>query len=459
MQKLFLEKLTSSIQRRRLLVHGDKALIALSGGPDSVALLYSLHFLKEQYALTLAAIHIHHGIRGKEADKDAEFSQKISEKYGIPFYLEKINVPEIAKREKISLELAGRQSRYSIFRNFLQKLNFCKVATGHHLDDQAETILMRIIRGSGSTGLAGIVPIRENIFIRPLLSISKTEILKMLKEEGLQYREDSSNLDSSFFRNKVRKDIMPRLFSCNPEINKRLEVLSEIISSESDFIRKEAHRLFPEINCSQSGKIAISIKKLAGVHVALKRMVIREAAASISENLPFSITEEAINLLSSPGTKSISIKGASIIKTYDRLIFLKNSYEHADKLESILPLSDGLVLKNLNIKFNLTEFKTRPQKLEKGKMTACLDLDKAKPPFFVRKRKDGDRFRPFGMRGKKKLKDFFRDEKIPKNERDLIPLIVDSNDDIIWVVGLRLSDMVKITEKSSNFMEIRALKL
>lgn len=463
MNNSFLEKLLRAVREHGMLSRGDGVVVALSGGADSVALLASLVFLGRRLDLRLLSVHVHHGIRGAEADGDAALAESVSRRLGVPFRMERIDVPAIAVGRGESLELAGRNARYSAFRRILSEEGYDRIATGHHLDDQAETVLMRMIRGTGGAGLRGVEPVRGDSVIRPLIYVSKREILSFLKEEGLPHAEDSTNSDGSFLRNRIRRDVMPVLEDCSPGVAARLSALGMIAGAEADFVEGEAGRLFPESLEPSGGKIALSVAGLAGVHEALQRRVIRNAVRSVSgtlSDLDFASGESVRRLLSSGGGKTLRLRGVVVRRAGGELVFERpcDSAPSAGGLEgpSVSVLEDGSSFGGFS--FSVSVSGDCPSCLREGGMTAVLDRSLISGPLSVRFRRPGDRFRPFGMRGSKKLKDFFADAGVPPGDRDAVPVVTDSSGAVVWVVGHRISGDFAVGGGTSSFMTIRAFR-
>lgn len=458
MQKLFLEKFLKTIKKYSMISKGDRILIALSGGPDSVALLYSLAFIREKYSLDLYSIHINHRIRGEEADRDEEFSVFISNKFNIPCAVVKIDVPAKAKELKISEELAGRQVRYDEFQKYAFKINASKVATAHHADDRTETIFMRIIRGTGSIGFSGILPVRENFYIRPLLDISKSEILSLLSAENLSFCEDKTNRSSDYFRNKIRNELIPIIKDCNPNINKTISDMASILSEEGDFISTVAKREFLSVSHEKEDKIYLDLEKIKKLHIALLRSLIKITLLKICSDIDFDSCESVISLIDSEVGKKIVLKDVEVFRDYDSLIFSHRRNNKEDNIFYEKIFENGLFVDSAGIAFYSNILTVLPDCILEGGMTAVFDYDKISFPIYIRFRKNGDYFIPFGMKGKKKLKDFFSDEKVPLNLREKVPLLVDSSSKILWVTGYRISNLVKVTDSTKKFFIVRAEK-
>ena len=463
MRKIFFEKLLATIKKHNMLSDGDSVIIGLSGGADSVALLYSLHFLKEKYNLTLYCLHINHGIRGKVADSDLEFSERISKRFEIPFHSEFIDIPLIAKEQNLSHETAGRQARYKIFLKYSKLLNANKIATGHHSDDQAETVLMRIIRGTGSFGFKGILPVRENFYIRPLLGVSKQEILDLLKDENIPFKTDLTNFDNYYFRNKVRNELFPILKTLNPKIKKRLCVMREILSDENDFLAQESSRLFSSIAKIDSGEVFFNIEQIKPHHIAMQRLLIKKALTKVLQidtDIDFNLIESGVLCLNYKSfCKSISI--GNLIFAKDKYRFQICKQTKNKETQTISYKIDGtgehtLPFFGLTLKIEYMDPSANTKQGDQSK--AFFDSNKVSFPLQVRTRAEGDVFKPLGLNGKKKLKKFFIDEKINQNDRDKTPIITDFSGNIMWVCPIRISSLFKTDRSTKKILKITAIK-
>ena len=363
---------------------GDRVLIALSGGSDSVALLYSLAFIREKYSLDLYSIHINHGIRGEEADRDEYFSIQLSKKFDIPCKVVKVDIPNKAKELKISEELAGRQVRYEEFKKYAEEVNANKIATAHHADDVTETIFRRIIRGTGSQGFSGILPVRENCYIRPLLNISKSEILNLLSAKNLSFCEDKTNSKSDYFRNKVRNEIIPIIKTCNPNINKNIADMASILSEEGNFISKIAENEFLACTHENEGKIYLDILKIKNLHLAILRAVVRMVFTKIlksSYDVDFDSCESVISLIDSEVGKKIILRDITVLRDYNFLIFsIKENNENKEENFSKQIFENGMIVKKSDLIFTSYFSNDKPNFILKGGMTAGFDYDKINFP-------------------------------------------------------------------------------
>lgn len=265
MDRIFFERVQKIIKRYNFLKKGNRVIVAISGGPDSVCLAYLLWRLRKKYGLKLHLFHFQHGLRSKKAEKrDVEVVRNLAGKLSLPLIIKKIGVSSYARKYKLSIEEAGRNLRYKFLLDFAKKRNYNRIATGHTLDDQAETILFNLIRGSGTAGLSGIPPLRREgpvEIIRPLLATPKKEIVKYLKKEKLNYSQDFTNFHLNYTRNRIRHQLLPLLEKYNPRIKKHLFQLAEVIEEEESFWEKELKKIIPRVILYRKGKIILDLEE------------------------------------------------------------------------------------------------------------------------------------------------------------------------------------------------------
>ncbi|MCD6083403.1 tRNA lysidine(34) synthetase TilS [Candidatus Aerophobetes bacterium] len=456
-----LERVRQTIKEYRMFTSKERVLVGISGGPDSTALLHLLSRLKDEYELQLWAAHLNHKIRGREAEKEARWTEQFARKLKVPIIMDSFDVPLLAARKKLSLEEAARQARYDFFERIADRLKIDKIALGHTASDQVETILMRLIRGCGLDGLSGIPPVRGKI-VRPLIRTFRGEIEEYCSENSLHPCTDSSNKDVFLLRNRIRLKLIPYLReNYNPQICRVLFQIGEILREENDFFRRETEKVFNSL-CEEKEKdrIALGVQKLNGLHLALRRRAVREAIRLIRGstrgvefdhiNSALKISEEGRGRLSLPGGISVRIDSGN-------LLFEKRRREEEIAFERLLNVPGRTDLPEVGLVFDTEIIYQRPTSFASGGYEAYLDLDKLKRPLFLRKRKEGDKFQPLGMRGRKKIKDFFIDLKIPREERDKIPLLI-SKDRIAWIVGYRLDENFKVTRNTRRVLRIKVSK-
>lgn len=440
----------SNINKYNLIDKNDTIIIGSSGGPDSQFLIYLLNEIKNEYNLTIILAHLNH-LHRKEASFDEKLVIDTGEKLGLKVEVRKASMDELAKANKISPEDAGRRLRYEFFNDIASSYRNSKIAVAHNMDDQAETMLFRMARGTGLDGLAGMDYKNKNI-IRPILSFKKSEILEYLKQNNISYAIDATNLENDYSRNYIRNEIFPKISEINPNAINNFFNLSDIIKNDLAIIDEVIDKKYKEIVINEKDYfVKFDKEEFEDISYPIKTRLIRIAI--------FKLTGDTKNISKENIEDFINIEnlqtGKKIIK--DKLVFQKNynSYE----LMILNREQNDSVIKKINldeeIVFNGRKIKTSIvfEKKEKLRNIGYFDLDKISFPLTVRTRENGDKFRPIGMNHKKKLKDFFIDEKIDKSIRDQIPIIL-SNDDIIWIVGYRISEQFKVDSGTKNILKI-----
>ncbi len=469
------EKALQTIKKFDMLSFNDRVLIGVSGGPDSVTLLNVLLSLKKRYNLSFFIAHLDHMLRREESDEDANFVKNLAKELGLPCEVKSCNLKEIAQKEHLTLEEAARKYRYKFYLETAKKFNTSKIALGHNVDDQVETVLMRFLRGSGLEGLMGIPPVRGKI-IRPLIECSREEIEEYCKENKIEYRVDSSNKEVVYFRNKIRLELLPLLSKgYNKNIKDITLRLRNIVSEVSAYLNQETELLFKEVAIRENPEtVTIDLKKFASLPLALKRRIIRKSIETVKGNLysiSFRHNNEMLKLTEYQlGEKEIYLPDNLMAKKiYNKIIIYKKRI-YKDQTERIpIPWEYDILIpgkteiKSLGLKVEIKKLDSVDiksslcftRKKPKGEFLEFIDYNKVKPPLKLRNRRSGDKFYPLKMKGLKKVKDFFIDNKIPKSHRDLIPILVDSEDQIIWIVGMRLDDRVKINSDTKKVLCIK----
>jgi len=470
MNRLFLDRVMDCIYKYKMIAEGDAVLIGISGGIDSITLLYSLYFLSDKLKCSLIVAHANHGLRGEQSDREAEFVRKIADELKLPFVIEKIDVLGYMGEKGLSKQAAARELRYDFFERAAKNTSANKIALGHNADDQAETVLMRLLRGSGASGIAGMRAVRDKI-IRPLIEIKRDEITEFVKEKRLRYVEDPSNLEPYYLRNKIRLNLIPLLKEeYNPNIVDTLRETAEIIRDEDEFLESYCSTILSDIIQSKGNEaIEIDVLKLKNFHIAIKRRIIRIVLKMLKGDLlKISVVhvEEILNSINKGFSgKSLNLPdGICVLYEYDKLkLFREAEVEEEAEVRFDIPLKipGETILSAPEYKFiaeiiSPVDFAAAGFSL-RNKFTAFFDMDKLKGALRVRNRVNGDIFHPSGMKGSKKLKEFFIDEKIPRRERDSIPLIV-SGDIILWIVGERTADYGKVDKDTKKILKIEAIK-
>jgi tRNA(Ile)-lysidine synthase len=453
-----LEKVKCYCERNGLIKTGDTILIACSGGPDSLALVDILLKLQKAYQLKLAVAHFDHMFRGAESKADAEFVAAFCREKNIAYYQKTFDVPAYIKKTGFSPEEAARVVRYDFLRGVAKRLGNAKIATGHHQDDQAETVLIHLFRGAGSSGIGGIRPISRGI-IRPLLSVTRQEIEEYCENSHLSPRIDCTNSQTDYLRNRIRLQLLPELIEkFNPAMKAALCKSAEIIAAEHDFIRQSVECIWAKLVSQEGESIVFARKKFNQLHIAQKRELFRMAIEKKQGSLrgiSFTHVEKMI-VLSEKGFvgTQITLPGNLVFKcNYHQMMLasLQADIKKLDALYAVLALQGDTYIPALKmaVQVELTDFFMKPA----NKNSAVFDFDQLVPPLFIRYRQAGDRFRPSGMAGSKKLKDFFIDYKLERQKRDIVPLLCDQQG-ILWVIGYRQSEYGRASEKTKKCLRV-----
>ena len=329
----FIDKIKATIKKYNLFSENDKVIVAVSGGADSVALLFLLSSLKEEYNLELFVAHFNHQIRGEESETDVLFVQRIAQQLNLPFIVKKRDVPAYAKRRKLSLEEAARDLRYKFLEETAKKKGATKIALGHNKDDQIETVLMRLLRGGGSQGLGGMSPKRiiakGASIVRPLIETSRKEILDFLKQKKIKFREDSSNRETVYLRNRVRHRLLPYLERYNPRIGQILFNTAENLREENEYLQEISREAFSRVSQCAKKKVILSLDKLDNFHPALQKRILRLAikkAKGDTRQITYQHWQSLDGLINkNKKNLFLDLPQLRIQKEYDRIVFVKAS--------------------------------------------------------------------------------------------------------------------------------------
>ncbi|RQD67074.1 MAG: tRNA lysidine(34) synthetase TilS [Tindallia sp. MSAO_Bac2] len=461
------ESIIEKIKKTKLIKSGDTILVGFSGGPDSVCLLTALHEIAESFSLTIYAAHLNHNLRGMESNEDASFAVNFSRKHNIACVVKSIEVAEYASRTGVSLEMAGRICRYRFFEEVAEKIGIDKIAVGHHLNDQAETLLMNLIRGSGLEGLTGIPAVRKKI-IRPLIHCRREEIIDFCHRRNLPYRIDATNQETEFFRNKIRNRIIPDMETCQPSLMESMGRTIELLEQDRDYIEEVVEAKYQDaVRFKMLECISLDYETVSKEHPAVASRILRRAYHDLEktgQTVSFSHIKNVMeNLRKGTYGKEYQLPGKIIVKLKtEEILFAAERYFENRAAEPDVS-KDQTTLKIPGITHLLGSDSSiycevlRVQKVsERNEGPYCQIFDQEKLPqeLVVRTRSTGDRIKPLGMEGTKKLKDFFIDQKIPAEERDRIVLLAHENE-IFWVVGHRISDRAKVTTDTQKVVRMQ----
>ena len=466
-EKTLGQRVIHFVREHNLISVGERLVVAVSGGADSVCLLHVLTQHQRELGMKLHIAHLNHQLRGAESASDAKYVSGLANHFGIPATIERRDVAAYRNQKGCSLEEAAREIRYGFLADVARAIGTSKVAVGHTRDDQIETILLHLLRGTGIAGLCGLQPFspleyRENKermeVVRPFLEVTRQETLDYCQQYQLKPRSDSSNLSPAFLRNRVRLELLPALESYNPSIDKALLRLATIAGDDVSFIEEQALQLWAELAREEGNAIYLDKTKIASLPRALQRQIFRLAVERLVGNLKdieADHIEAMMSFLSKPAGKRLCLpQGLTMSTEYDHLVL--NSSQ-----ASLCPLPPLETEANLNIpgETNLPGWQVKAQILQEvagnneNGLVASFGLVKVGRQLAVRRRRPGDRFQPLGMSQTKKLQDFMVDAKLPQAWRSRVPLVC-SSERILWVVGWRIDDRVKVTEATTHVLRL-----
>ena len=463
----FLKKIDEKLTG--LVSSGDKIVVGVSGGTDSIALLHILHLFSKTKNYDLVVAHVNHMARGGESYVDADFVKNVADKLGLPFFLKEIDVEDKRAHLKKSFQETARLIRYQFFDETLNAVGGHKIALGHSADDRIETILMNIIRGSGLKGLTGIPQVRGNI-IRPFWEIYRKELASYLEVRKIAFRDDLSNNDRKYLRNRIRHELIPCLESYNPNIKIKLQEMSEIVGEDDALLSQMTRDVFSKTFSGHEENekiICWKINEFLSHPVALQQRLVRETFCRIAGDM-LHITahhvREVNDLFNFPRVgKMLNIpRNIKVTCSYDSVVFqqtMENPRENISEQESfskpiLVPGFTELTEGQIRVETQILEGKRDYSSLNPN-MQAFLDLEKTGLIIKARFFRSGDRFRPLGVPGNKKLKSLFIDSKIPKNVRHKIPILTNDKDDIIWVYGQRIGHFYRVTDKTKKILFVQ----
>jgi tRNA(Ile)-lysidine synthase len=455
---MILDRIKKTIQEYNLLEQKDRILIAYSGGVDSTGLLALLLEIREEWSFELFLGHFNHKLR-HTADEDEQFVRRMAKKNSLPLFVGGKDVRSYARTKKLNIEEAGRKLRYDFLKKTTLKIGRAKIATGHTMTDQAETFLMRLMRGSGLRGLAGIFPLVEGIVVRPLIQVERQDIVAYLKEKGIEFRTDESNFDRRFLRNRIRLDLIPYIKqNFEPEIVSSLGRIASIIREEDSFLEKIAQENAKRAISKKDNRASLEAKPLSALPRAMARRVVRDFISELRGNLREISFEDVESVLCLREGKQFPLRKDHVLQREKDKIFLKGKIPPKIRYEYRWEKKRPLEIKELKLTFE-------GKKIKRGKSPpfdfddqtrAFLNLGKLKFPLLVRNRRQGDRYQPLGAPGQKKVKEIMRAKGIPLSERERRPVFL-SGDEIIWILGLPVSDKFKVEKGTSDIFTIKKL--
>ena len=441
---MLLEKVRKTIEKHNLLENGDTVICAVSGGADSVCLLHLMQSLKCDYNLTVYVANVNHLIRGEESDRDSNFVKSVCKAADVKCFYREYNVKEIAKVRKIGEEECGRILRYEFFDEISKELGGAKIATAHNLNDNAETVLFRLIRGSSAHGLSGISYKRNNI-IRPILDITRNEIEDYLVRNGISWCNDSTNALPVYARNKLRLKVFPELNSVVNNAEKRIVSAAKLIGEDDMYL----HSLADEAFCKCYFENYLLLSEFNGYELPVKRRIVSNLLSHWGmKEITSDKIEDFMDYTEKESGKKFDINAASYAeKAYDRIYLRKR--EKAVTEEFTISRETSFNHEKFSLKVEISS--VYPEK--SGNNRALFDADKLSFPLKIRFRNKGDKMKLKGMRGTKKINDIFSDEKIERAKRDFVPLIL-KEDEIIFLCGLRQSPSYAPDKNTKKYLLI-----
>ena len=461
MHDSLIETILLTLQRYSMLASGEKVLCAVSGGPDSVALLHALWSLRDELGISPYVAHMNHSFRGAESDADARYVCDLAANLGLECVVEKVDVPAIQRALRLSPEEAARMVRYEFLERVSEEIGAHRVAFGHTADDQVETVLLNLLRGTGVDGLSGMPAVRGKI-IRPLIEIRRSDVEAYVEANHLHPRLDATNLMATYTRNRIRLDLLPMLRrEYNSDIDGAILRLAELAREDTAYLSMEAREALSRITVArEENSISLDPERFQSYVLAIRRRVIREAVREVRGELAdvgFIHIEELVRLLDTGTDFEYELPGGTYVRrTPSALIVLSSRpdevpiiycYELAVPGETIIPEIDA------GIEAEVTSTRVEHIRM-RGSMEVVLDNGAILGKLRVRNWEPGDRIRPLGLRGSKKIQDLFVDGKIPREVRHRAPLIVD-DEKVLWVVGLAVSEDSKVTGNTREFLLLK----
>lgn len=454
MQEAIEHKVETRVRRHGMIRAGDRVIAAVSGGADSVVLLHVLHGLRGKLDMELGAAHLDHGLRGEEGQEDAAFVMDYAGSLGLPCVAERADVDAYCREKGCSIEQGAREVRYGFLKRVLLDQDADSVATGHTADDQAETVLMRLLRGSGSSGLSAIRPVRDGWIIRPLLDVTAREIVAYARKHGLSYRTDRTNEDQDVLRNRIRRHLVPLLQKeYNPHIVQGLSRLADVTRGEAEYLDAKATTFLADHARLEDGKIhRLDLDAWTNTAPALQRVLVRRLVRTLGgneERLRFDQVEDARAWIGRRPVGRIHELPCGIrMECRKSELVLCRGPLTPFRLNLEVPGRVEVPGTNLSIRVAEGSVETAP---DASAHRAVFDAAAVRRPWTVRSREQGDRMSPFGLSGHKSLKKLFNEWDVPRLLRDRVPVVTDGTR-ILWVAGYRQSNEGLVTGKTRRVM-------
>jgi tRNA(Ile)-lysidine synthase len=454
------EAFKAAVLRHGMIAPGDRVLVGCSGGPDSVALTSLLLRLREEMPLEISVAHFNHRLRTGAKD-DESFVRELTRRWVLPLITGSKDVRRVARRRKLNLEETARLLRYEFLRGAARKAGATKIATGHTMNDQAETILMRLFRGTGLAGLAGIEPVSGPTgcpVIRPLLGIRREDLEAYLRDEGLGFRTDDSNLDRKRLRNRIRLGLLPEIErNYSPRIVKHLAALSTLAREEDSLLAGIGRELADEFITRSGGETALDVRTLSLLPLALARRVTREFIRELKGNLRAVSFDDVASVLALGEGKEKSVKKGLVLRREHGRLFPVVRKTAARRFELAWDGRKAITVAGSTFVGRKLGKNEAPSLRSDDRSRAAVDLAKLSFPLVVRSRRPGDLYRPLGAPGRKKLKEILRAKGVPREDRDRLPVFL-SRGEIVWVPGLPVAEEFKVGAATKRLFLVEKTK-
>lgn len=459
------DKILQFISYNGLIMAGDRVLIGVSGGADLLALLYFLRSCRQLLNIEIAAAHLNHGLRGKAADEDQALVEELCEQWDVPLFIRRVDVRLLAKQKKISVEEAGRDARYAFFKELQSSGAYNKLALGHHLNDQAETVLMRLIRGTGIKGAAGMLPESKEStdIIRPLLCVTKQAVITYCEENKLPYCTDLTNFEADATRNKFRLEILPALREINPKVEEHLADFAAIANEYESFLKSSIEQLLPEMISKKNNRVYLNIalwrEQVPLIQKELLRQMLFHLKGSLKEIEYNHILSVQRLLLSEKTVWEVHLpQHLSAVRRYGDF-WIEEITAPALPFSGCYELLPDKVYyfasEHLWLQLSLISGETIKKSKElKNHSEKYFDYGKIRGKLHLRSRQPGDFFSPVGLNGKKKIKDYFIDRKVTREQRDCIPLLA-SGSEILWILGYAINRDYQVSQETETILRVR----
>lgn len=446
-----MERVLQTIEQFDMLETGDRVLAAVSGGPDSVALLHILNEYCTAHGIPLFVVHVNHGLRS-EATEEANYVAALAAQWNLPFRLFEVDVAAMATKQGMSLEQAGHEVRFRCFREAMLQWNITRLALGHHQNDRAETLLLHLVHGCGLDGLASMPPV-DGKLIRPLIHVTKAELAEYCNRKQLKYYTDATNLEAGCLRNRIRLELLPQLQEYNPQIVDAITRLQDSCGTDAEYLNQKTQGIWKQWGIVRNGEVEFPLVEFRRQHKAIQQRLLRKMMTLLTgaaTGLTYRQIQDMIKLTeSNQGSRQLFLSGGiRYVRQYDRIV-LRSEREERPGYEFEWDMREPFDLETWPCTITMW-MAENGGRIADNLQTVMVDAECLAERLIIRNRKTGDTVQPIGMQGHKSLKKYMIERKVPADIRDSIPLI-ESNGEIIWIPGIFLAESVKITRKTRKF--------